>query len=292
MNRNDLIAPVWREAQAGEKRLGTRMRNPVPILVLAIITFLTFFPFVFMVMTSFKSVFQFYHNFWLPEFPLMWSNYVVAWNTVRPYLFNTFWYCGVAVAAIVFFASLAAFALARYRFPGDKFFFYAAISLLMIPAVFQLVPLFMQVKQLNLINTPWAVILVWIARGQPFDILVFRTFFADQPQEVFDAAQVDGANRLQIYWMIALPMAKPVIVILLIVELLATWNDFIWPLIALADDALRPISVGLRYFQDAHSSQYGPMMAGYVIATAPLLILFLLGMRQFVQGLTTGAVKG
>jgi multiple sugar transport system permease protein/raffinose/stachyose/melibiose transport system permease protein len=245
-----------------------------------------------MIMTSFKSVYQFYHSFWLPAFPLMWSNYTFAWDVVSPYLLNTFWYSGVAVIAIVFFASLAAFAFARYRFPGDDFFFYATISLLMIPSVFQLVPLFMQVKQLNLINTPWAVILVWMARGQPFDILVFRTFFANLPQEVFDAAQVDGANQFQTYWLLALPMAKPVIVIILIVELLSTWNDFIWPLIAIADDALRPISVGLRYFQGAYSTQYGAMMAGYVIATAPLLIFFLLGMRQFVQGLATGAVKG
>ena len=269
-----------------------RFRRALPIALLVMITFITFFPFLFMIQTSLKSVYQFYHSFWLPAFPLAWGNYVVAWDIVLPYLLNSLWYSAVAVVAIAFFASLAAFAFARYRFPGDTFFFYAAISLLMIPSVFQLVPLFMQVKQLNLINTPWAVILVWIARAQPFDILVFRTYFANQPQEVFDAALVDGAGPFQTYWFVGLPMAKPVIAIVLIVELLSTWNDFIWPLIAIADDALRPISVGLRYFQGAYSTEYGAMMAGYVIASAPLLLVFLLGMRQFVQGLTTGAVKG
>lgn len=268
------------------------IRKALPVAILIFITCLTFFPFVFMIQTSFKSVFQFYHNFWLPTLPLMWSNYVTAWQVILPYLINSFWYSGISVLAIVAFSSLAAFAFARYRFPGDTFFFYAAISLLMIPAVFQLVPLFMQVKQLGILNTPWAVILVWIARGQPFDILVFRTFFANQPQEIFDAAQVDGASAFQSYLLIGMPMAKPVVVIILIIELLSTWNDFIWPLIAIADDAMRPISVGLRYFQGAYSTQYGAMMAGYVIATIPLLILFLLGMRQFVQGLATGAVKG
>lgn len=269
-----------------------RIRNPLPVTALVIISLLTLYPFVFMFITSFKDQHQFYHNFWLPAFPLTWSNYAVAWGVVRQYIFNSLWYCGLAVIAIVFFASLAAFALARYRFPGDTFFFYAAISLLMIPAVLQIVPLFMEVKQLRLINTPWAVILIWMARGQPFDILVCRTFFANLPQEIFDAAHVDGAGHFQSYWLIALPMSKPVMVIILIVELLATWNDFIWPLIAIADDALRPVSVGLRFFQGQYSTQYGPMMAGFVIATVPLLIVFSLGLRQFVQGLTAGAIKG
>lgn len=262
------------------------------LAVLALIALLTFFPFVFMFITSFKNLNQFYHEFWLPMFPLTWSNYAIAWEVVSVYLVNSTYYSSVSIAGIALFASMAAFAFARYRFPGDQFLFLATISLLMIPSVLQLVPLFMEVRQFGLINTPWALILPWIAVSQPFSILVFRTFFANLPEEIFESAYMDGANKLHCYWLIGLPLSVPVVITILIVHLLATWNDFIWPLVAISSDSLRPVAVGLRFFQGTYLTQYGPMMAGFVIATLPLVVVFGIALRQFVSGLTAGALKG
>ena len=260
--------------------------------ILGLIALLTFFPFIVMVITSFKNLNQFYHEFWLPVFPLTWSNYGIAWEVVSVYLFNSTYYSLLSIIGIALFSSMASFAFARYRFPGDHLLFLATISLLMIPAVLQIVPLFMEVRQFGLINTPWALILPWIAVSQPFSILVFRTFFANLPEEIFESAYLDGANKFHCYWMIALPLSVPVVITILIVHLLATWNDFIWPLVAISSDKLRPVAVGLRFFQGLYLTQYGPMMAGFVIATLPLVIVFGFGLRKFVSGLTTGAIKG
>ena len=112
---------------------------------------------------------------------------------------------------------------------------------------------------------------------------MFRTFFANLPEEIFESAYMDGANKFHCYWLIGLPLSVPV---------LATWNDFIWPLVAISTDSLRPVAVGLRFFQGTYLTQYGPMMAGFVIATLPLVVVFGVALRQFVSGLTAGALKG
>ena len=121
---------------------------------------------------------------------------------------------------------------------------------------------------------------------------MFRTFFANLPEEIFESAYMDGANKFHCYWLIGLPLSVPVVITILIIHLLATWNDFIWPLVAISSDSLRPVAVGLRFFQGTCLTQYGPMMAGFVIATLPLVVVFGVALRQFVSGLTAGALKG
>ena len=269
-----------------------KTRNNIFIAILVAMAAFTFFPFVFMLYTSFKDIHQFYHNFWLPTLPFHFSNYAIAFKVIAVYIFNTTYYSIISVTAIALLASLAAYAFARFKFPGSRALFSLIISLLMIPAVLQIVPLFMEVKSLGLLNTPWAVILPWIARSQPFSILVFRTFFADMPTEIFESAHMDGANKLKCYYLLAVPLSTPVITTIVIVHLLATWNDYIWPLVVLSKDSVRVISIGIRYFQGTYGTQYGPLMAGYVLASVPLLIVFAFGLRQFVQGLTSGAIKG
>jgi ABC-type glycerol-3-phosphate transport system permease component len=262
-------------------------------LILVLLGIFTFYPLLFTLFTSFKNNSQFFSTFWGPAWPLHWSNYVDAWRQLYPVLVNTIFVGVVSAFGVVFLASLAAYAFARHTFPGSNAIFYAIIALLMIPGVLTLIPLFLLVRDLSLLNTYWVLILPYIAGGQAFAIFVLRSFIASQPEEIFESARIDGANEFTIYQRIALPMAKPILGTLAILSLLSTWNDYIWPSVTLRNPDLWTISLQLVSFSSQWASlqQYGPMFAGYVIASIPLLILFMFTMRLFIEGLASGAIK-
>jgi ABC-type glycerol-3-phosphate transport system permease component len=163
----------------------------------------------------------------------------------------------------------------------------------MIPGVLTLIPTFLLVKNMGLLNTYWVLILPYIAGGQAFAIFVLRSFIASQPEEIFESARIDGAGEFRIYATITLPMAKPILGTLAILSLLSSWNDYIWPSVTLRTPQLWTISLQLVSFSSQWASlqQYGPMFAGYVIASIPLLILFIFTMRLFIEGLASGAIK-
>lgn len=269
-------------------------RHDFPLhLLLIFFGIFTFYPLIFTVFTSFKDNNQFFTTFWGPAFPLHFGNYADAWRQLYPVLLNTVFVGVVSAGGMVFLASLSAYVFARHRFPGSDAIFYAIIALLMIPGVLTLIPLFLLVKDLGLLNTFWALILPYIAGGQAFAIFVLRSFIAGQPEEIFESARIDGADEFTIYRRIALPMAKPILGTLTILALLSTWNDYIWPSVTLRNPELWTISLKLVSFssQWANLQQYGPMFAGYVIASIPLLILFMFTMRLFIEGLASGAIK-
>ncbi len=269
-------------------------RHDFPLhLLLIFFGIFTFYPLIFTVFTSFKDNNQFFTTFWGPAFPLHFGNYADAWRQLYPVLLNTVFVGVVSAGGMVFLASLSAYVFARHRFPGSDAVFYAIIALLMIPGVLTLIPLFLLVKDLGLLNTFWALILPYIAGGQAFAIFVLRSFIAGQPEEIFESARIDGADEFTIYRRIALPMAKPILGTLTILALLSTWNDYIWPSVTLRNPELWTISLKLVSFssQWANLQQYGPMFAGYVIASIPLLILFMFTMRLFIEGLASGAIK-
>lgn len=258
-------------------------------LVLAALV--TFVPFYFLAITSLKTSGQMRHYFLRPVLPLHFENYWVALKQLRLYFLNSIIITSSSVAGVLIVSSLAAYAFARYSFLGKTVLFYMVISMLMVPAILTLVPSFVWVKRLGLLNTHWALVLPYIAGGQIFGIFLLRTFFAGLPQELFDSAVVDGAGMAETYFFIALPLSKPVLSIIAVMNVLSTWNDFIWPLITLTDNAKRTITVGLQYFQGQYLTNYGPLFAGYILASLPLLILFAFAMRPFVAGLTSGAIK-
>jgi ABC-type glycerol-3-phosphate transport system permease component len=226
-----------------------------------------------------------------PVLPFHFENYLIALRQLRIYFLNSVVVTSASVAGIIVVSSLAAFAFARYSFVGKATLFYAIISMLMVPAVLTLVPRFVWIKRLGLLNTHWALVLPYIAGGQVFAIYLMRSFFASLPQELFDSAEVDGAGMFQTFLLIALPLCKPVVSIIAVMNALSTWNDFIWPLVTLFDNSKRTVTVGLQYFQGQYHTNYGPLFAGYIIASVPLLVLFAFAMRPFVAGLTSGAIK-
>ncbi|MGC8890905.1 MAG: carbohydrate ABC transporter permease, partial [bacterium] len=198
-----------------------------------------------------------------------------------------------SVFGVLLIGSVSAFTFARFNFPGKDLLFFAILSLLMIPGILTLVPSFLLVKRLGLLNTYWALILPYISGGQVFGIFILRSFIASLPEELFESARVDGASTLQTFFSIAIPLSKPILVTVAIMNILGTWNDYVWPLVTIPDGRLWTITVGIVSFSSQYGGleMWGPMFAGYVIASIPLIILFFFTMRYFIAGLTSGALK-
>src|SRR5437763_9432224 len=269
-----------------------RLRDAPSIAILVAFAALTLYPLAFMVITSFKDLAQYNEQFWLPVWPLHVENYTAAWAAIAPYMLNSVIVTGVSAAGVVVLSCFAAYAFARFAFPGRELFYYLVIFLLMIPAVLTLVPSFLLVKSLGLMNTRWALILPYVAGGQVLAVFIMRSFFAGLPEELFEAARIDGAGEMGAFWHIALPLTRPVLSTIAIIQVLYTWNDYVWPFVVTSQTpSIRTLVVGLVAFQQRHYTDWGPLMAGYTLAALPLVILFFFTVRYFVQGLTAGALK-
>ncbi len=265
-------------------------------------------PFWVMISISFKDLGQFLHSVFIPTPPFHWENYVAGWDAVSGYIVNTFVVAVVVTSVSLTISSLTAFIFARYEFPGKTILFYALIVLLMIPGILNLIPqyvLALQIDQflariqvdvlgfdrpfINFMGSKWVLISFYIAARQVLEVYILRTFFTGLPKELFEAAQIDGAGDIRQYWHIALPLSKSIIGTLAIMTTVFVWNDYIWPLVAA--DNYKTVSIGLAFLTKQHSTSWGPLMAGYTIASVPLLVLFSFTMRYFVEGIASGAIK-
>ncbi|HET8522541.1 MAG TPA: carbohydrate ABC transporter permease [Thermomicrobiales bacterium] len=286
---------------AAHRRMRTRARarykswagQGILFVILLTVLILSFATIALMFFLSLKDNGQIYGRFWSLPNPIRWENYRDGWLTMRRSIFNSLVYSLSSVVLVVFLSSLSGYVFARHRFPGKELIYVLILALLMIPGVLTLIPAFVLVRDLGLINTPWALILPWTAGGQVFGILLCRSFFATLPQELFDAAKVDGASEFEQYWRIALPLSWPILVTLAIMHLVSTYNDFLWPLLTISDPKIQVVTVALTQFTNEFGMvNWGPRMAAYAVASLPLVILFAFGMRYYVRGLTSGALKG
>lgn len=260
-------------------------------LTLLIFIFFMFLPFIITIIISFKDIPQFNHHPFTLTFPLHFSNYAEAWRVVSRYIYNSLIVSSTAVVGMVLLAAISAWAFARYPFPGREIFFFGILALLMVPGELTLIPAFLLVKALGLLDTRWVLILPYIAGGQVFAIFILRSFFESLPEEMFEAARIDGANELQVFRHIGIPLSQSILGVVAIMHILSTWNDIVWPLVTLSSEKVMTLTIGLYSFQTAWYSIWGPLMAGYVIASLPLIILFAFTSRLFVEGLSSGAIK-
>ena len=192
---------------------------------------------------------------------------------------------------MVVLATITAWAFARYPFPGRDILYYLILALLMIPGELTLVPSFLLVKALGLLNTRWVLILPYIAGGQVFAIFVLRSFFEGMPEELFEAARIDGASELMTFVRIAMPLASSIVGVVTIMHITSTWNDLVWPMITVNVKRLMTLTIGLYAFRNEMYTQWGSLMAGYTIASIPMIILFAFTSKLFVEGLASGALK-
>ncbi|MDR2375674.1 MAG: carbohydrate ABC transporter permease [Treponema sp.] len=267
-------------------------------IILLFLLFLTLYPLYFSVITSFKDNEQFFKHFWSLPNPWIGINYIDAIRIILPYLGNSIIISVFSISIILLSASMSAYAFARLRFPGREIVFMALLALLMIPSLLTLIPQFVILRDLRLlvpagIRPYIGIMLGYIAGQQAFSVFIIRAFFESQPEELFEAARIDGCNEFRAYFRIALPLIKPVLATVAIVTLLGIWNDYLWPLVVTTDPRYFTIALGLLQFRATFNVLilYGPMFAGYVVASLPLVVLYILLMRSFIEGLTAGAIK-
>ena len=251
-----------------------------------------FLPVYLILIVSLKTNQQFYEAPGRLTEPLHWHNWVDAWNLISSSVANSIFISTLGTALTLFFALCGAYFFARLRMPLSTFFWNALLVLLMMPSVANLVPLFRLLADLSLLNTLTALILVGTSAGQIFAIFVLRNFVAEIPQDLFEAAEIDGANHFQQMRAVVLPLCGPILGTVGVMHFISEWNEFVLPLIVIRDSAALPVMVQLQRLAGEYIKFFGPLMAGYAMASVPVIVLFVFSMRLFVKGMTEGSIKG
>jgi ABC-type glycerol-3-phosphate transport system permease component len=249
-------------------------------------------PMYLMLIVSFKTNQQFYEAPAIVTAPMHPENWSTAWELVRPSLANSLYLSISTTFLSLSFALAGAYFFARLRMPLSGLFWNAILVLMMMPTVANLIPLFGLLRELNLINTLSALILVGTASGQVFSIFVLRNFISDVPQDLFEAAEIDGASHFQQLKTIVLPLSGTILGTIGVMLFVQQWNEFVLPLIVMRDEIRLPVMVQLQRLNGSYVKQFGPLMAGFVIASIPVIVLFIFSMKLFIKGMTEGAVKG
>ncbi len=274
---------------AGTRR--PRLRLAIVYAVLLALAVATLAPLYLMVVTSLKDNGEFYRSVFGVVLPVHWENYSLAWAQISPYILNSVIITGASVIGVIALAALAAYAFARLAFPGKEILFYLVIALLMLPGILTLVPSFIIVRNFGLLDTRWALILPYISSGVVFATFVLRSFFAGISEELFEAARMDGAGELRVFWHLGLPLIRPAVMTVAVLQILGTWNDYLWPLVTLYSDSNFTLTIGLYSFSGRYALFWGPLMAGYTLASIPLVLLFAVSTRTFINGMTQGGLK-
>ncbi len=251
-----------------------------------------FLPLYLMLIVSLKDNNQFYLSPTALTHPTHWENWSTAWAMVSPTVANSIFLSTTATFFIVIFGLAGAYFFARLKVPLSSFLWNALLLLMMMPMIANLVPLFILLRDMSLLNTLTALILVGASGGQAFAIFVFRNFISDIPQDLFEAAEIDGANHFQQLKLVVIPLSGPIMGTVAVMQFLGQWNEFVMPLIVMREQARLPVTVQLIRMAGEYIKLWGPLMAGYAIASIPVIILFTFSMKLFVKGLTEGAVKG
>ena len=267
-------------------------------VVLVATTFLVVIPFLWTISTSLKvpaDVFA-YPPKWIPD-PATLANFGAVLTGVHflQYLINSIIVTGSIVALNVIFATAAAYAFAKLRFPGREPLFFLLLLTLMVPFQVNLIPLYKMMSELHKIFPPLGADtysgIVIPSAIQVFGIFLMRQYLRSIPDEVLESARMDGAGEIRILRSIVIPLARPGMAALAVFTFLGAWNDFLWPLIVTNSDQVRTLPVGLALLARKNSVNWGETMAGTVIAAGPMILVFLVLQRRFIEGLTAGAVK-
>ncbi|MFI3256744.1 MAG: carbohydrate ABC transporter permease [Spirochaetales bacterium] len=208
------------------------------------------------------------------------------------YMRNSVFVAIPRVSVVLVFASLAGFSLGKLRWKGRELVFNLILVGMMIPINAMLIPLYYSIQRAGLINSLWAMVLPYFGLSMPFSCFLLRAFYKELPDEMLESAKIDGANKAKIWAFIMLPLTKPALVSLLIFEFMWSWNDYLIPMLTVYTDKFRTLPIGLMYFQGEYTMNTSLVAAGVTICTLPIIIVYCIFQRSFVQGITAGAVKG
>jgi multiple sugar transport system permease protein len=274
-----------------------RVRNNLKWLALRLVLIAgaiwALFPFVWMVLTSLKSYIEasaaqtFLPTHWL------FSNYILAWNQVGifpRYFANSIFIATSTVLGVLFTSALAAYAFARMEFPGRNVLFIILLATMMVPFEVTLVPNFIVISDLGWINRYEALIIPWM--GSAFSVFLLRQFFRSIPQDLYDAAVMDGASNLRFLLSIVLPLSRPALITSALFTFLGSWNALMWPLLVTNSPEMRPIQVGIAAFITNAGTQVQLLLAAVTISVVPVILLYLVLQRWFIEGIATVGIRG
>lgn len=272
--------------------LKANVRQILIIVLLALLVFLTLVPILFMLFSSLKSNAQILGNFWGMPAPIKWSNYGEAFTSIWRYMVNSIGYAVVASVLVMLLSALSGYIFAKKSFPGKELLFMLMLGMMMVPGVLTLIPSYVLYDSMGLTNTPWVILIASAAGGQIFGTFLCRSYMAGLPGELFEAARMDGATEIGVFFKIVIPLSLPILATLFIMHSVGVYNDYIWPLLTIQDRNLQVIAVGLTVFTKQFGvTDMGTQFSAYAISSVPLLLIFSFGMKYYIQGMTQGALK-
>lgn len=274
-----------------------RARTPISDLLLQILlignSFIMVFPILMMASWGFKNTREIFSKpFALPDFTQV-GNFmtILAETNFAGYLGNSLLITSGSILLILTLGTMAAYGVARYRFPGSAAIYLFFLAGLMVPLKLAIIPLFIQMRDLGLLDTRLGLVLIYTAMGLPSTVFIMTGFLRTLPKELEDAARLDGASDPRIMWSVMLPLARPAMVIAAIHNAVPIWNDFFFPLIFIQTDARKTLPQGLTAFMGEFTTNWGVLFAGLTLSALPITLVYILLSRQFIQGMTSGAVK-
>lgn len=275
--------------------LGKTFGKLTVYLLCLVVSVLMFFPLLWLLRSSVMDLGQIFvfPPEWVPR-PWRWQNYPEALTTIPflRYLRNTLTILLPSVLGTVVTSALAAYGFSRLRWPGRNLVFSVLLTTLMLPYAVTLIPTFLLWARLDLVNTFWPLIIPHWFGGGIFSIFLLRQFFRTIPKELDEAAVLDGANPVQILWHIIVPLSRPALIAVAIFSALASWNDFLGPLIYLNDSRNFTLALGLAEFTGLYSSQWHLLMAASTVVIVPVIVLFFFAQRYFIEGIALTGSKG
>ncbi len=272
-------------------------RSPWTVLAQAVLianAALVLVPVILMSLSGFKSTREiFQHPFALPA---AWSldNFTKVWIQARfgDYFQNSVIVTAASAAILVAFGAMASYALGRFAFRGNDLMYVYFLSGLLLPIRLAIIPLFILMRNLNLLDSLWSLILIYAASGLPSAIFILTGFFRTLPADLDSAARIDGAGEWSIFTRIMLPLVRPALVIVTIYNIIPIWNDFFFPLVFIKSDRLKTLPLGMTTFFGQYYTDYAALFAGLTLAALPVVALYIALSQHFIRGLTAGAVKG
>lgn len=291
--RPERLAAAGTHARRRPRRrlVGPFVRHAILIVLAA--TFV--FPLVWMIDTSLKTLPQTvaYPPVWVPH-PFELSNYPQSLTSLPfgSYFLNTLIYCVTTVIGVGISSSLVAYGFSRVEWPGRDKVFFVMVATLLLPFVVTLIPLFVLFKHVGWVGSYKPLIVPTFFGSSVFSTFLLRQFFMTIPRTLSEAARVDGANEVTIFLRIILPLAKPALATVAVFQFIYCWNDFLGPLIYINNSSLYSLSIGLNEFLGQHSTNWGWLMAASTTVTLPMMVLFFLAQRTFIQGITLTGIKG
>ena len=267
--------------------------SAIKYVVLAVGAVIMVFPFIWMIIASLMTAgeIQLRPPVWFPAVP-QFNNYTELPEKVpllRLY-FNSIFTSGIIVFGVLLSSSLAGFAFAKYRFPGRDFLFYLILATMMIPFFVTLIPVFFIVRQLGWYDTYQGLVVPGLTSA--YGIFLMRQFMITLPDELIDAARIDGASELRIFMRIIVPLVKPALATLGTFTFIASWNNFLWPLLVLSNRELFTLPLGINTMKSLYSDNTNLLMAGTAVSVIPMLIVFIFLQRYFIQGIALTGLKG